>query len=124
MIRRPPRSTRTDTLFPYTTLFRSAVGAHVHFVRWCFSAGQAADVEALLAGQVQRVGGVAVLELQGQYAHADQIGAVDALVGRRDHGAYTQQRRALGRPVARRPPTVFLAGLYPQRAAGPGDVEI
>src|SRR3546814_15936611 len=26
MIRRPPRSTRTDTLFPYTTLFRSEVG--------------------------------------------------------------------------------------------------
>src|SRR3546814_17626829 len=25
MIRRPPRSTRTDTLFPYTTLFRSVV---------------------------------------------------------------------------------------------------
>src|SRR3546814_8119968 len=30
MIRRPPRSTRTDTLFPYTTLFRSA-----HF-SWLF----------------------------------------------------------------------------------------
>src|SRR3546814_18657407 len=36
MIRRPPRSTRTDTLFPYTTLFRSklavdvAVGAIEH----------------------------------------------------------------------------------------------
>src|SRR3546814_4680984 len=29
MIRRPPRSTRTDTLFPYTTLFRSAGRA------WC-----------------------------------------------------------------------------------------
>src|SRR3546814_20831738 len=27
MIRRPPRSTRTDTLFPYTTLFRSPVAA-------------------------------------------------------------------------------------------------
>src|SRR3546814_8886320 len=26
MIRRPPRSTRTDTLFPYTTLFRSTQG--------------------------------------------------------------------------------------------------
>src|SRR3546814_15326380 len=26
MIRRPPRSTRTDTLFPYTTLFRSLQG--------------------------------------------------------------------------------------------------
>src|SRR3546814_6555375 len=29
MIRRPPRSTRTDTLFPYTTLFRSQGGADV-----------------------------------------------------------------------------------------------
>src|SRR3546814_10859596 len=27
MIRRPPRSTRTDTLFPYTTLFRSENGS-------------------------------------------------------------------------------------------------
>src|SRR3546814_3807099 len=27
MIRRPPRSTRTDTLFPYTTLFRSGVAS-------------------------------------------------------------------------------------------------
>src|SRR3546814_6634217 len=26
MIRRPPRATRTDTLFPYTTLFRSRLG--------------------------------------------------------------------------------------------------
>src|SRR3546814_19969582 len=30
MIRRPPRSTRTDTLFPYTTLFRSATPRHHH----------------------------------------------------------------------------------------------
>src|SRR3546814_1017485 len=30
MIRRPPRSTRTDTLFPYTTLFRSVTGAIAH----------------------------------------------------------------------------------------------
>src|SRR3546814_6607524 len=37
MIRRPPRSTRTDTLFPYTTLFRSALGETDLFVqrlRW------------------------------------------------------------------------------------------
>src|SRR3546814_83484 len=27
MIRRPPRSTRTDTLFPYTTLFRSGIAS-------------------------------------------------------------------------------------------------
>src|SRR3546814_18783882 len=29
MIRRPPRSTRTDTLFPYTTLFRSNKGGGI-----------------------------------------------------------------------------------------------
>src|SRR3546814_5121829 len=42
MIRRPPRSTRTDTLFPYTTLFRSASARHprlgpadgAHLCRW------------------------------------------------------------------------------------------
>src|SRR3546814_16705387 len=40
MIRRPPRSTRTDTLFPYTTLFRSAAEARtrdrsfVHRAAW------------------------------------------------------------------------------------------
>src|SRR3546814_12614480 len=33
MIRRPPRSTRTDTLFPYTTLFRSRT--HCNLV-WCW----------------------------------------------------------------------------------------
>src|SRR3546814_7653417 len=31
MIRRPPRSTRTDTLFPYTTLFRSTLGKLFQF---------------------------------------------------------------------------------------------
>src|SRR3546814_3703917 len=32
MIRRPPRSTRTDTLFPYTTLFRSLHAQRLHEV--------------------------------------------------------------------------------------------
>src|SRR3546814_5438891 len=42
MIRRPPRSTRTDTLFPYTTLFRSAYlhkgvgsGIRLRLIRRC-----------------------------------------------------------------------------------------
>src|SRR3546814_245803 len=34
MIRRPPRSTRTDTLFPYTTLFRS-VSLNTSLMTWC-----------------------------------------------------------------------------------------
>src|SRR3546814_5711144 len=33
MIRRPPRSTRTDTLFPYTTLFRSEAVRHADLAR-------------------------------------------------------------------------------------------
>src|SRR3546814_9508953 len=33
MIRRPPRSTRTDTLFPYTTLFRSNHAERAHEAR-------------------------------------------------------------------------------------------
>src|SRR3546814_9984813 len=32
MLRRPPRSTRTDTLFPYTTLFRSVANGKAPFV--------------------------------------------------------------------------------------------
>src|SRR3546814_9996124 len=49
MIRRPPRSTRTDTLFPYTTLFRSAAdGCHLYgregaVVMIAFDAGQGVD---------------------------------------------------------------------------------
>src|SRR3546814_6081514 len=40
MIRRPPRSTRTDTLFPYTTLFRS-LGAAVLAIDDVAEAGRA-----------------------------------------------------------------------------------
>src|SRR3546814_476209 len=49
MIRRPPRSTRTDTLFPYTTLFRSC-----HLARVCNQANKAA-VNVLHAGLRQRI---------------------------------------------------------------------
>src|SRR3546814_2765331 len=52
MIRRPPRSTRTDTLFPYTTLFRSnhafeffLVGVYRLLLQCSFGLMQAADVE-------------------------------------------------------------------------------
>src|SRR3546814_699776 len=36
MIRRPPRSTRTDTLFPYTTLFRSEIKKKNDTTKICF----------------------------------------------------------------------------------------
>src|SRR3546814_11051251 len=45
MIRRPPRSTRTDTLFPYTTLFRSQLvgGGDVQHVQALNAAGAPAS---------------------------------------------------------------------------------
>src|SRR3546814_10831672 len=49
MIRRPPRSTRTDTLFPYTTLFRSVWCRHHHDRRGiigCSSGGRDAPSPA------------------------------------------------------------------------------
>src|SRR3546814_8590297 len=64
MIRRPPRSTRTDTLFPYTTLFRSVLPVNAAisyyesealaweqaaFIRSRASAGDRALVENFLA---------------------------------------------------------------------------
>src|SRR3546814_4974114 len=67
MIRLPPRSTRTDTLFPYTTLFRSTV-THQEMTRYfmsipeavnliihaaCMTAGN--DIFVLRMGEVVRI---------------------------------------------------------------------
>src|SRR3546814_4641212 len=48
MIRRPPRSTRTDPLFPYTTLFRSepAIAGAVAVVAWVLEGTRHVDVDA------------------------------------------------------------------------------
>src|SRR3546814_7555047 len=54
MIRRPPRSTRTDTLFPYTTLFRSLD------LRQLVQPGE--EDEVLAAGEVVVHGGVLTRE--------------------------------------------------------------
>src|SRR3546814_18976816 len=48
MIRRPPRSTRTDTLFPYTTLFRSRFGIAQMRLRSAASSGAASDCRGKL----------------------------------------------------------------------------
>src|SRR3546814_9457555 len=56
MIRRPPRSTRTDTLFPYTTLFRSAFVPAAHQVddRGAASGCEhAQDVDAVTVAQAE-----------------------------------------------------------------------
>src|SRR3546814_4256833 len=87
MIRRPPRSTRTDTLFPYTTLFRSVdhhrqvvdiqatrsdIGGHHH--------GGAAGLEIAQGAGAGTLGFVAVdgnrLDAGGLNLLAQPIGAV------------------------------------------------
>src|SRR3546814_3593858 len=69
MIRRPPRSTRTDTLFPYTTLFRSVV-PHRHV---------AAVAEVLLRHQVavrQQDGAVGAAATDGGAIGRHHVGPV------------------------------------------------
>src|SRR3546814_5248469 len=71
MVRRPPRSTRTDTLFPYTTLFRSDAGADAE---WLAARVEevAAEVE-MLAVQAGGEAGV-VLDAVGARQHVDHLG--------------------------------------------------
>src|SRR3546814_5623950 len=57
MIRRPPRSTRTDTLFPYTTLFRSP--------RSCEHCGRSMAMPAKSKAQ-QQAAGVALAAKRGE----------------------------------------------------------
>src|SRR3546814_15871786 len=84
MIRRPPRSTRTDTLFPYTTLFRS--------IETGFPQGpprEAIELSAVGAARKQRGierdialehAGEAVLHLVGRFAHGQHAGDVGGAV--------------------------------------------
>ena len=73
------------------------------------------DGEALTSREPEALDRVALVELQRHHAHADEVGAVDALEALRDHGAHAEQRRALGRPVAAAPRSVFSAGQHDQR---------
>src|SRR3546814_4135321 len=65
MIRRPPRSTRTDTLFPYTTLFRSTGSSR----DWAAKGKILLGVKAVIAESFERIHrsnlvGMGVLPLQ------------------------------------------------------------
>src|SRR3546814_6447646 len=58
MIRRPPRSTRTDTLFPYTTLFRSRqlrseVEGYTNFVRR--GSSQTSNIDTACSDQLSQI---------------------------------------------------------------------
>src|SRR3546814_16549460 len=71
MIRRPPRSTRTDTLFPYTTLFRSR--------RRIVAPARQQSVERFgldhRAGQDVRAGGARLLDHADRQLRVELLGA-------------------------------------------------
>src|SRR3546814_983352 len=84
MIRRPPRSTRTDTLFPYTTLFRSTCGEDPR------SGASVRDRFLLLRGE---------LLLAGPTGDALRIGArLAAAVDRGEHDAVARAVEQRDRP--------------------------
>src|SRR3546814_2983991 len=86
MIRRPPRSTRTDTLFPYTTLFRS-----LHLIRRWQSA-----IAFLFDGPL-RPEGDGAMALRGRGGDAQDFArTLDIGVERARHRA--QLRPAAGAP--------------------------
>src|SRR3546814_3679270 len=65
MIRRPPRSTRTDTLFPYTTLFRSGVRPAVET--------RAGGHRRRLLGHLRRTGAAEVRDAGRSEEHTSEL---------------------------------------------------
>src|SRR3546814_1065868 len=69
MIRRPPRSTRTDTLFPYTTLFRSSVN-----VAACLAATGQRILLIDLDPQANATSGLGLEKKEGASAYQSLVG--------------------------------------------------
>src|SRR3546814_14035847 len=98
MIRRPPRSTRTDTLFPYTTLFRSVVIDGVK-LNDPSSAGGGYNFAHLLIGDAARI---EVLRgpqsiLWGSQAIGGVVNVVTALPERSLAGSFRSEERRVGK---------------------------
>src|SRR3546814_10051554 len=77
MIRRPPRSTRTDTLFPYTTLFRSLFeGQHQKRAGWlpsielstfCFESCNRVRIDLTIGRDLERNGRDVAIHSAGRH---------------------------------------------------------
>src|SRR3546814_20228500 len=112
MIRRPPRSTRTDTLFPYTTLFRSAekIKAHIGYMSQRFSLYEDLTVEENIDfySGIYRIPKARRRERKewviGMAGLAEHRGSRTAILS----GGW-KQRLALGCAVLHEPPVIFLA---------------
>src|SRR3546814_19049649 len=94
MIPRPPRSTRTDTLFPYTTLFRSHEEIHADREEEVQAPGELVDVEA--AGDAIFHIFDAVGDGEGQFLHLRRAGFLHMIAADRN----AVELRHLARGVA------------------------
>src|SRR3546814_17154895 len=74
MRRRPPRSTRTDTLFPYTTLFRSAL----HGPDRCAKDALGREPRLFVDAAVESLVGIGVVDDQTLAGRVDKIGRAHA----------------------------------------------
>src|SRR3546814_12185060 len=93
MIRRPPRSTRTDTLFPYTTLFRST-GERLAQPGCTFgSADLGVDCQRLV---IRREGGCGIIRIFLDFAHKAPRLGVETPVVRGKHCPHPLPKLARG----------------------------
>src|SRR3546814_14661875 len=117
MIRRPPRSTRTDTLFPYTTLFRSPL--FLTFSQWLVEllprTGTVSDFHATVLQFANTVS-----RFDPRCAFTEGFGADDAVRDTlRGHVSTNRIRTALcqANVVGRRTRLVGVTGTHPVRTA-------
>src|SRR3546814_6623170 len=97
MIRRPPISTRSDTLFPYPTLFRSA-----GFYRPARTASSTNDGSRRQRGLVGEQRGQSGAAVEAEMLRGDALVQGRHMQGRRDVAALEQLRLAETRPVGQR----------------------
>src|SRR3546814_3860817 len=84
MIRRPPRSTRTDTLFPYTTLFRSSLERCSETLYAQYS--KVIYRDAALRGWLgDYAGGLLISDLDNEAARFDLMKLIQAEPGKREY---------------------------------------
>src|SRR3546814_1275987 len=107
MIRRPPRSTRTDTLFPYTTLFRSTLTANPEYngdnapnveeITIRFIPDPLAAVQALENGEVDVISPQATADLTTALEGIDGITVQTGLEGTYRSEEHTSELQSLMR---------------------------
>src|SRR3546814_4376228 len=109
MIRRPPRATRTDTLFPYTTLFRSvSAGATVMLSPVCTPIGSTFSIEQMMMQ----------LSLRSRTTRSEEHTSELQSLMRISYAVFCLKKKTTTNPpnLSRKPPTISSDHHYPSTA--------